>query len=269
MSVLLRKPVAVTGKIHDITPNKAAWERLGLGIYRLEPGELVAEPTGENEVILVLIEGRAEIGVEDRDFGELGNRMDVFDKSAPHAVYIPNGSDWSARATTPATLAVCAAPGHHGHPAQIIGPAGIHLEERGTGTATRFVHNIAMDNRDVADSLLVREVFTPAGHWSAYPPYRHDEDDHPRISRLEAACYHRLNPHTGFGVQRVFTEDGELDECMAFADHDVVLVPRGYHPCAAPHGVEMYSLIAMAGPQRKWRFEVHPDFRWLVERDAV
>ncbi|RMD89245.1 MAG: 5-deoxy-glucuronate isomerase [Alphaproteobacteria bacterium] len=269
MSVLLRKPVGVTGKIHDITPNKAAWDYVGFGLYRLEPGEFVAEPTGDNEVILVLVEGRAEIGVEDREFGELGDRMDVFEKSPPHAVYVPNRSDWSARATTPATLAVCSAPGRGEHPAQIIGPAGIHLEERGKGTNTRFIHNIAMENRDVADSLLVTEVFTPAGHWSSYPPHRHDEDDFPRITYLEETYYHRLNPATGFGIQRVFTEDGELDECMAVQDHDVVLVPRGHHPCAAPYGVEMYYLNVMAGPKRKWRFEVHPDFEWIVKRDAV
>lgn len=47
---------------------------------------------------------------------------------------------------------------------------------------------------------------------------------------------------------------------MAVADHDVVLVPRGHHPCGAPHGIEMYYLNVMAGPRRAWRFETHPDF---------
>jgi 5-deoxy-D-glucuronate isomerase len=135
---------------------------------------------------------------------------------------------------SPCTLAVCTAPGQGGHAAQVIGPAGIALTERGKGTNTRYINNIAMEDRDVADSLLVTEVFTPAGHWSSYPPHRHDEDDYPDMTYLEETYYHRLNPAQGFGIQRVFTEDGSLDETMAVADHDVVLVPRGTTPAARP-----------------------------------
>ena len=124
-----------------------------------------------------------------------------------------------------------------------------------------------MEERDVADALLVTEVFTPSGHWSSYPPHRHDEDDFPRMTYLEETYYHRLQPAQGFGLQRVFTEDGSLDETMAVANHDVVLVPRGHHPCAAPYGYELYYLNVMAGPIRKWRFQNHPDHDWIVQRD--
>jgi 5-deoxy-glucuronate isomerase len=123
---------------------------------------------------------------------------------------------------------------------------------------------LTMEARDVADSLLVTEVFTPAGHWSSYPPHRHDEDDFPRITYLEETYYHRLNPADGFGIQRVFTEDGSLDETMAVHDHDLVLVPKGHHPCGAPYGVEMYYLNVMAGPRRNWRFQTHPAFERLM-----
>jgi 5-deoxy-glucuronate isomerase len=125
-----------------------------------------------------------------------------------------------------------------------------------------------MENEDYCDSLLVTEVFTPAGHWSSYPSHRHDEDDFPRITYLEETYYHRLNPATGFGVQRVYTDDGLLDETMAVKDHDVVLVPRGHHPCGAPYGFEMYYLNVMAGPLRKWRFIPAPEVEWITERDA-
>jgi 5-deoxy-glucuronate isomerase len=111
---------------------------------------------------------------------------------------------------------------------------------------------------------MVTEVFTPAGHWSSYPPHRHDEDDFPRITYLEETYYHRLNPADGFGIQRVFTEDGSLDETMAVHDHDLVLVPKGHHPCGAPYGVEMYYLNVMAGPRRNWRFQTHPAFERLM-----
>ena len=40
---------------------------------------------------------------------------------------------------------------------------------------------------------------------------------------------------------------------MAVEDGDVVLVPKGYHPCAACHGYDLYYLNVMAGPKRTWK----------------
>jgi 5-deoxy-glucuronate isomerase len=154
-------------------------------------------------VILVLVEGKASVTGAGREWGVLGDRMDVFEKTAPHCLYLPAGSDWTATAETDCVLAVCSAPGKGGHAARRIGPDGITLTERGKGTNTRHINNIAMENEDFADSLLVTEVFTPAGHWSSYPSHRHDEDDYPRITYLEETYYHRLNPKGGFGIQRV------------------------------------------------------------------
>ncbi|MGB8813923.1 MAG: 5-deoxy-glucuronate isomerase [Paracoccaceae bacterium] len=267
MADLLVKPKGVRGKVHDVTPASAGWGYVGFGLYRLEPGDSVAEVTGDREVILVLVEGKAHLQGAGQDFGVMGDRMDVFEKTPPHCLYIPNGSNWSAVATTPCTLAVCTAPGMGGHPAQKLGPAGITLTQRGQGANTRFINNIAMEGLDVADSLLVTEVFTPAGNWSSYPSHRHDEDDFPNMTYLEESYYHRLNPAQGFGIQRVYTEDGSLNETMAVANHDVVLVPKGHHPCGAPYGYEMYYLNVMAGPIRKWRFKNDPAHDWIFQRD--
>lgn len=264
MTELQRKPNGAQGLVHAITPQDAGWGYVGFDLWRLRPGERAAGRLEGREIILVLVEGCASVTSGGVDFGTIGARLNVFERTAPHCLYIPPGQDWSAVATTPCTLAVCSAPSAGGRLAQVLGPDGIALESRGAGTNTRYIHNIAMEGRDVADALLVTEVFTPAGHWSSYPPHRHDEDDFPRLTYLEETYYHRLNPGNAFGLQRVFTDDLSLDQTMAVADHDVVLVPRGHHPCAAPHGVEMYYLNVMAGPRRAWRFQTHPAFEFLT-----
>ena len=110
MSHLRIRPTAERGKIHAITPQSAGWSYVGFGLYRLAAGEAVTEPTGETEVILVLVEGKAEITAGGVTLGEMGQRMDVFEKTPPAAVYVPDHSDWQARATTDCTLAVCTAP---------------------------------------------------------------------------------------------------------------------------------------------------------------
>ncbi|MBI1416446.1 MAG: 5-deoxy-glucuronate isomerase [Limimaricola sp.] len=267
-SPLLRHPQSGTPKVHDITPRDAGWRYVGFGLYDLQPGQDAAEATGGHEAILVLVEGKARISAAGQDFGEMGERMSPFERTPPHCLYVPGGADWRAVATTPCKLAVCTAPATGGHAAQRLGPEGIELTPRGKGANTRYINNIAMEGRDVADHLLVTEVFTPAGNWSSYPSHRHDEDDFPRITYLEETYYHRLNPSDGFGLQRVYTDDGDLDEAMAVRDGDVVLVPRGHHPCGAPYGFEMYYLNVMAGPLRKWRFVPAPEVEWIMQRDG-
>ena len=268
MADLLRKPTGSRGLVHDITPDSAGWRYVGFGLYHLRAGDKASEVTGDREVILVMVEGKAAITGADQDWGVLGERMSVFEKTSPHCLYLPNGTEWEATAETDCVIAVCTAPGKGGHEARRIGPNDIALKERGKGVNTRYINDIAMEADDYCDSLLVTEVFTPNGHWSSYPSHRHDEDDYPRITYLEETYYHRLNPGNGFGIQRVYTDDRQLDETMAVSDGDVVLVPRGHHPCGAPYGFEMYYLNVMAGPKRKWRFELAPEVEWIVKRDA-
>ena len=262
---LLQKPFGTRGKVHQITPESAGWRYVGFSLYHLKAGDCAAEQNRDCETMLVVVEGKVAITAADRDWGILGERMNLFEKTPPHCLYLPNDSAWQATAQTDCVLAVCSAPGHGGHKARKIGPDGIKLTPRGSGSNTRYINNIAMEGEDYCDSLLVTEVFTPAGHWSSFPSHRHDEDDFPRITYLEETYYHRLNPASGFGIQRVYSDDKTLDETMSVADGDVVLVPRGHHPCAAPYGVEMYYLNVMAGPLRKWRYVTAPEFEHLTK----
>ena len=267
MTELHLKPRGDGGKVHDVTPENAGWGHVGFGLYRLRTGGTAAEATGDREAILVLVEGRADIVAAGKSFGEMGARMTVFERTPPHAVYVPNGADWEVRATTDCTLAVCTAPGRGAHPVRSLGPEGIATVERGKGANTRYINDIAMENRDVADSLLVTEVFTPPGNWSSYPSHRHDVDDFPNITCLEETYYHRLDPAQGFAFQRVYTEDAGLDVSMAVGDGDVTLVPRGHHPCGVPYGYTHYYLNVMAGQLRKWRFRNDPAHDWIFRRD--
>ncbi|SHH30618.1 5-deoxy-glucuronate isomerase [Marivita hallyeonensis] len=268
MNDLKRRPSGKIGKVHDITPESAGWGYVGFGLYHLRPGDTATEATGDREAILVLVEGTAQVSAAGQEFGVMGERLSVFEKLPPHALYVPGSSEWTATAKTDVTFAVCTAPAIAEHAVQRLGPDGIALTPRGKGTNTRYINNIAMEDRDVASSLLVTEVFTPAGHWSSFPSHRHDEDDFPRMTYLEETYYHRLDPSQGFGIQRVYTDDRSLDETLAVEDGDVVLVPKGHHPCGAPYGYDMYYLNVMAGPLRKWRFQNDPDHNWIAERDA-
>lgn len=262
MSKLLVKPVAGRQVIH-VTPESAGWTYVGFDLHNLKKGDKVEAKTGDREVCLVLVSGKASIQAGGTDFGEMGERMTPFE-GKPHSVYVPGDSDWQVTAQGDVTLAVCSAPAVAGGAARRIGPEHVGQEVRGQGTNTRYVTNILPEG-EPAGSLLVVEVITPGGHTSSYPPHKHDRDNLPAESLLEETYYHRLNPPQGFAFQRVYTDDRSLDEAIVVEDGDVVLVPRGYHPCAAIHGYDLYYLNVMAGPKRTWKFHNAPEHEWLLK----
>jgi 5-deoxy-glucuronate isomerase len=263
MSRLLIKPSIpdAEGRVQCITPQSAGWKYVGFEVYRLAPGQTLARQTGDREVCLVMLSGRAEATAGGKSLGLIGGRESVFD-GPPWSLYVPAKSDWSLRATTPVELAVCSSPATGTKPVRLIPPDEVQLSERGKGTNTRMIRDILPDSVPDAETLLVVEVITPGGNWSSYPPHKHDTDNPPQETYLEETYYHRLK-RPGFAFQRLYTDDRSLDETVAFRDGDVVLAPRGYHPVAAPIGFDLYYLNTMAGPTREWHFTMSPEHAFL------
>ena len=261
-SPLLRRP-ATSNPVHAITPENAGWSYVGFDVHDLTSGDVIENETGPREVCIVIVTGEARISAGGKFFGVLGERKDVFEGS-PWSVYVPAQSNYAIAADGDCEVAICSSPATGKLPARVIPPAEVATETRGTGTNTRFVRNILPDTSPHAESLLVVEVITPGGHWSSYPPHKHDTDDFPNETYLEETYYHRLKRGSGFAMQRVYTDDGSLDETMAVSHRDVVLVPKGYHPVGAPHGFDLYYLNVMAGPRRAWKFSFPKDHAFLT-----
>ncbi|MDH0746793.1 5-deoxy-glucuronate isomerase [Pseudomonas sp. GD03842] len=244
---------------------------VGFSAYRLSVGERLPVSAGDKELCLVLLSGRISVSGEAAGQGafhweNLGDRQSVFEDKSPYAVYLPPGSQGQVTALSAVQLAVCAAPGDASKalPARLIKPDSMKRSVRGKAANTRYVCDILPDS-EPAHSLLVVEVRTPSGHSSSYPPHKHDKDDLPHESALEETYYHQINPPQGFVFQRVYTDDRSIDQAMAVENHDVVTVPKGYHPVTVPYGYESYYLNVMAGPKRAWQFHNDPQHAWLLD----
>jgi 5-deoxy-glucuronate isomerase len=265
MSPLLVKARREGRAIVDVTPESAGWQHVGFRALRLRAGEHEALSTGERELCVVVLAGRVSVVAGGQRFAGLGMRDSVFDDAAPAALYLPKHTELQLSADSDTELALCTAPADDRVRAvTLLAPEGMKRSVRGQGSNTRYVCDILPHTNPVAAHLLVVEVRTPPGHSSSYPPHKHDTDAWPTETRLEETYYHRVNPPQGFAFQRVYTDDRSLDEAMAVEDHDVVLVPRGYHPVVAPHGYDLYYLNVMAGPQRHWVFRNDPAHEWML-----
>ena len=263
MSLLVRPGApSADGTMLDITPERAGWRYVGFRVVRIAEGADYANCEVAREACLVILSGTVSVFADGDVHPGLGDRGSVFEGAAT-SVYLPAGTPYSIRAQTDAEIAVCTAPGTGAGKVRVIRSE--QVETRGHGTNTRHVRNI-LSEADAAESLLVVEVITPGGHWSSYPPHKHDRDAYPEETFLEETYYHRLSPPQGFAFQRVYTDARDIDETMAVEDGDVVMVPRGYHPVGAPHGYDLYYLNVMAGPRRNWVFRNDPAHDWILRK---
>src|SRR5271166_5935025 len=219
---------APDGLGHRVTPESAGWRYVGFETRALKAGARSTLDTGDREVCVVILGGKARVTANGFDSGTIGERRSVFE-GLPWSVYLPPGAAATLEATPDCELALCSAPAEGRLEARVIAPGDVGTLTRGKGSNARHVRNALPDE-----------------------------------SYLEETYYHRLNPPQGFAFQRVYTDDRSLDETLTVADGDVVLVPKGYHPVGAPHGYDLYYLNVMAGPKRVWRFHNDPAHEWMM-----
>ena len=257
------RAAAAGGVLLSVTPESAGWRYVGFEVRALKKGQRFTLPAGRRELCLVVLSGKTRVRAGDFDSGVIGERANVF-AGLPWSVYVPPQREVAVEAAEDCEVALCSAPAEGRLPPRVIPPSEVQALVRGRDSNARHIRNVLPENAP-AESLLVVEVITPGGHWSSYPPHKHDRDAPPEETLLEETYYHRLSPKQGFAFQRVYTDDRSLDETMAVEDGDVVMVPRGYHPVGAPHGYDLYYLNVMAGPKRLWRFHNDPAHAWLMK----
>ncbi|MFF2651557.1 5-deoxy-glucuronate isomerase [Streptomyces sp. NPDC058045] len=232
-----------------------------LRVLELAPGGLHSFGTGHEEWIVLPLDGGCTVHAEGRII-ELQGRDGVFGGVTDFA-YLPRDAHAQIASGAGGRFALAGAKCERRLPAR-YGPAPeVPVEERGSGQCARRVRNFAAAGAFECDSLIAVEVVTPGGHWSSYPPHKHDTQRPGEESELEEIYYYETDGPRGFGYQRVFpSRPGGADLLAEVRDGDVVLVPDGWHgPSIAAPGHDLYYLNVMAGPgpEREWRITFHPD----------
>jgi 5-deoxy-glucuronate isomerase len=208
------------------------------------------------ETVVVLQEGQGSFVTPDQSWQV--SRVGVFAERAT-ALYLPPGMPLSVIATTPLEAVLVSAPSTVSRAPALVSPDQVIVNPRGRGTYAREVHDIFVRDPH-AHRLMVGETFNPPGHWSSFPPHKHDGRNGEPF--LEEVYYFRLDPPHGFGHQMLYTEDGE-SVTHQVRDGDAVLLPYGYHPVSSPPGYRLYYLWAMAGDERKLALYEDPAHRWI------
>ncbi|MCK8676518.1 5-deoxy-glucuronate isomerase [Streptomyces lichenis] len=247
-----------------VDPAGAGWSYSSLRVLELPPGGLHPLATGDSEWILLPLSGGCTVHL-DGGIIELQGRENVFAEATDFA-YLPR--DVHARIASGAggRFALAGARCERRLPARYGSASEVPVEARGSGVCAREVRNFAAAGTFDCDRLIAVEVITPAGHWSSYPPHKHDEDVPGREVRLEEIYYFETEGGRA-GYQRISpSRPGGAELLSEVRSGDAVLVPDGWHgPAIAPPEHPLYYLNVMAGPgsgpDRDWKITFHPDHR--------
>ncbi|TXS55255.1 5-deoxy-glucuronate isomerase [Streptomyces sp. t39] len=243
----------------DMGPERAGWGYAGLRVLELPPGGSHRLDTGDSEWIVLPLSGGCTVQTHGELF-QLQGREGVFGGVSDFA-YVPRDAHALIASGAGGRFALAGARCERRLPAR-YGPAPeVPVEARGSGMQARRVHNFAAADSFACDRLIAVEVLTPGGHWSSYPPHKHDEHLPGQESELEEIYYFEIDGD-GTGYQRVSpSRPGGADLLAEVRTGDVVLVPDGWHgPSVAEPGHTMYYLNVMAGPgaDREWLIRFHP-----------
>ena len=257
---------AAPGYTQVVTPQTHPINDLDFGMLVLEGGQQYQSASAGCEIGLVMLTGGCSIQVDGQTFAQLGGRASVFDGRAS-GVYVPCQSGFTVQAGPEGVeVAVCRCPTRERHPAQVVRPANVIVNERGGAGFKRYVHDI-FGSQIQASTMLVGETYTLAGNWSSFPPHKHDVEALPDEVQQEELYLFKIRPESGFGLQYFYSRPdsprGALEQAVSVRQDDLTLMPFGYHPVAAPPGYDVYYLWFLAGPRRLMLPRDDPAYAWI------
>ena len=260
---LLKQYTPKDGYTTLVKPGKDGIDLIEFGILRVPAGGRYRSASDAQEVCIVLLAGLANVTVGDVQFPSVGSRANVFAGRAT-ALHIPPGLKFKIEAVSALEAAIAKAPSDLAGEPRLIGPEKVKVNTRGKDAFERQVHDI-IDFNFPSKNLLVGETFNQPGKWSSFPPHKHEKMAPPDETRMEEVYFFKLNPPQGFGFQRVYSPDRQLDQAYVIHDNSLTKLPFGYHPTAAAPGYSLYYLWILAGAPRNYTLYDDPDHKWVKD----
>ena len=249
------------GKSAMITKENSSCKLIEMDMLILSDGEKKKYNETDKEYGLLIMGGKCTVTGKGIDYQNIGKRKDVFDGPAT-CVYIPRNTEFTITANGDVSIAVCKSPSTKDHKPVLINADDVVIKDLGKPGWQRQAHFI-LDERVEADRIYIGEAYVEGGQWASYPPHKHDDDNMPTEANTEEIYYFEFKKPTGFGIQKVYTKEGDIDETYTVKSGDFVEVPRGYHPFHAAPGYDNYYLWIMAGENRGFFMTSDEDHKWL------
>jgi 5-deoxy-glucuronate isomerase len=225
-------------------------------IIKLKRGESFTSTVPGYETGIVPATGTIDVSTMGETFQHIGQRrLNVWD-GEPEGVYVPTGAPATITCTSDhAEIFISGARFDEVLKPFAVRAADIDLVQYGsddTKTHRKIKHILGTKYHGRVGRLLVSELFTVgAGGWSGFPSHKHDTTRLPIETRHDEVYNFRFNPPHGGGLQMLQREDGEPGDAYHIVDGSTIAIDKGYHPCCALPGYEMYYFTILGGETQR------------------
>jgi 5-deoxy-glucuronate isomerase len=220
-------------------------------IVKLQPGQTYDLLVPRYETCIVPATGTVSVTIGTETFARIGNRRGDVWGGEPEGVYVPTGM--AARITCDHEAEVFVAGARFD---DVLSPFAVRAADidsvqygsDDTKTHRKIKHILGTRYHGRVGRLLVSELFTVgAGGWSGFPSHKHDTDRLPIETRHDETYNFRFRPPHGSGLQMLQRADNLPGDAYHIVDGSTVLIDKGYHPCVALPGYEMYYFTILGG----------------------
>ncbi len=253
------------GKSEIITKQNSSLDMLEVDMLKLREGETKTYQETDKEYGLVILGGKCSLSGDGFDYPNIGKRKNVFDGPAT-CVYVPRNKKFTIVAGPgEVIIAVCKSPAENDFDPVLIKPEDVIIKNLGKTGWERQAHFI-LDERVAANLIYIGEAYVSSGNWASYPPHKHDDDNMPTEGILEEIYYYEFDKPQGFGIQKMYTKEHDIDKTWTVMSGDFIEIPKGYHPFGCAPGYNNYYLWIMAGKNRGFFMTTEECHKWLNQK---
>lgn len=224
-------------------------------IVRLKAGEHFDYRIPGYETCVVPATGTVTVECLGERFADIGNRRGDVWGGEPEGVYVPSDTGARITARTDSEVFLAGAKFVETLRPFAVRAADLDLIQYGsddTKTHRKIKHILGTKYHDRVGRLLVSELFTVgAGGWSGFPSHKHDTDRLPDETRHDECYNFRFKPDYGSGLQMLQRIDNDPGDAYHIMNSSTVLIDKGYHPCCALPGYEMYYFTILGGQSQR------------------
>nr|WP_306264775.1 5-deoxy-glucuronate isomerase [Pararhizobium sp. IMCC3301] len=240
-------------------------------IVKLSKGQAFSYSVPGYETCIAPATGSINVDVEGERYEAIGTRTENVWDGEPEGVYVPTGAKATFDCVSNSAEIFIAGARYD----KVLDPFAVRTGDidkvqygsDDTKTHRKIKHILGTKYHDKVGRLLVSELFTVGqGGWSGFPPHKHDTDRLPDETRHDETYNFRFRPDHGFGLQLVQREDGKVGDAYHLVEGSTITLEKGYHPCVAAPGYEMYYFTILGGlSQRSLVQYFQPDHAYQIE----
>lgn len=253
----ITKQILDTKGMERVLNPAALCESFQFRVVKLQASAVLTPQNGES--VVVVLSGSARVLTPEAEH-LIGRRLSVFDGHA-EGFYIPAGTQVAVKPLTkPLVLALAVS----NLPPKTKGLTCLPLLQK--DTVSRQVGRYRYSRRVIdvltpshkADYFLVGETYTPCGHWSSYPPHKHDTSIEGRENKMEEVYFYQSKLEHKLAFQGLYRHHDR--EGFLVSHNDCVHIREGYHPFASSPESDFYYLWILHGRKRLLKYTTDPRF---------